>query len=90
MTNNEGYIVSEVGGHGPLDYGGSRKWFATYDDAERYARAVIAQGNSDEVTIWRGAKESLWKYHPTQDRLFFWVRPGVMWERFYDDCEKGW
>lgn len=76
MTDNEGFIVFDCGGSSPIDYGGSEKWFANYDDAESYARRRIAQGNSDEVVIYRGAKELLMKSHasPGSDVLFWYDR----------------
>lgn len=82
MTDNEGYIVFDCGGNGPIDYGGSEKWFANYDEAEREAMSNVASGLSgglcDEVMIYRGSKELMKKFHavPPDDKelLFEWSK----------------
>lgn len=83
IENKEGYIVFEDGGTSPIAYGASEKWFATYDEAIKYALNIVRKRAEEfkdvidlnSVIVYEGPEELLHKSHSCPDKgrvVFCW------------------
>lgn len=96
VNYKDGYIVFEDSGTSPISYGACEKWFATYDEAIKYAIKIVRERvdefkeciDYNSVIVYEGAERLLHESHscPCGRVVFEWKNYQTI--RVYDSINR--